>query len=102
MSYSIDVNDIQYGISEWTENQFPNRTTESITKHLESEIEEIRRDPSDAMEYADAMMLIFDCASFNNIRASDILSAMCKKLEINKKRKWGEPNADGYVEHIID
>lgn len=29
-----------------------------------------------------------------------ILTELNKKLQINKKRKWQKPNADGSVEHV--
>lgn len=52
------------------------------------------------MEYADCYMLLMDAARTQGIYLSDIHTAAGEKLEINKKRKWGEPNADGSVEHV--
>ena len=100
MSYPIDMNDLQYDIKAWTERQFPERTLHSILRHLESEIKEIENKPDDIMEFADAFMLLLDAASFQGIHMGDIWRAMGEKLEINKKRKWGKPNSQGFVEHL--
>jgi NTP pyrophosphatase (non-canonical NTP hydrolase) len=53
-------------------------------------------------EFADCFMLLLDAASHHGYKADDILLAMSDKLEINKKRKWGEPDENGVVEHIRD
>lgn len=100
MSYPIDMNDLQYDLRKWTGKQFPERTMHSILSHLKSEIEELEAAPKDIMEFADCFMLLLDAASFQDIYMSDIWRAIGEKLEINKKRDWGNPNADGFVEHI--
>jgi hypothetical protein len=33
---------------------------------------------------------------------NDICKAISEKFEINKKRKWGKPDANGVVNHIED
>jgi hypothetical protein len=100
VSYPIDINDLQHDLKTWTEKQFPQRTTNSILAHLRKETTELEEDSQDIMEYADCMMLLLDAASYNGIHASDILRACYDKLEINKARKWGNVNSDGFVEHI--
>lgn len=100
MGYPIDMNDLQHDLKKWTEKQFPSRNMESITNHLKSEIGELLENPTDIIEFADCFMLLVDAASYQGIHMSDIWRAMGEKLEINKKRKWGEPNEQGFVEHI--
>ena len=100
MSYAVDMNDLQYDLKSWTEKQFPTRSLESITNHLKKEIQELLDDPDDIMEFADCFMLLLDAASYQGHKMSDIWRAMGKKLEINKNRQWGEPNEEGFVEHI--
>ena len=100
MGYPIDMNDLQNDLKAWTEKQFPTRNMGSITNHLMSEIGELLENPNDIMEFADCFMLLVDAASYQGIHMSDIWRAMGEKLEINKKRKWGEPNKQGFVEHI--
>lgn len=100
MGYPQDPNDLQHDLKTWTEKTFPKRTFSSILRHLESEIKELEKQPTDIMEFADCLMLLIDAASFQSIHLSDIITATREKLEINKKRKWGRPNAEGYVEHL--
>lgn len=91
---------LQANLREWTEKQFPTRNLHSILAHLHKEIAELEQKPDDMYEFADCFMLLFDAASFQNKRMSDIFIAIEQKLEINKKRKWGEPNSEGFTEHI--
>ena len=100
MSYPVDVNDLQYDLKSWTEKQFPSRNMRSILNHLRKEIAELEEAPDDIMEFADCFMLLFDAASYQGLHMSDIWRAMGEKLEINKARKWGKPNSEGFVEHI--
>lgn len=100
MSYPFDINDLQCDLKQWTEKQFPQRTMASILAHLRKETHELEAAPKDIMEFADCMMLLLDAASYQGIHASDILRACGEKLVINKARKWGAPNAQGFVEHI--
>lgn len=102
MGYSSDINDLQHDLKCWTEKQFPQRNTNGICAHLRKETAEVEKSPKDVIEYADCMMLLLDAASYNGIHASDILSACYKKLDINKSRKWGKPNAQGFTEHVKD
>lgn len=51
-------------------------------------------------EYADCFMLLLDSAHHFGLSAENIFDLTRKKLEINKKRKWGEPDKNGVVEHI--
>lgn len=43
------------------------------------------------------LSLLLLLASKHNV---DLYEAAWNKLEKNKKRKWGKPNAEGYVEHV--
>ena len=84
----------------WEAEQFPQSTTRSRLKHLEKEVGELLETPDDIMEYADAMALLMLAAKSQGFEFTDILRAMRVKLGINKARRWGKPNADGFVEHI--
>lgn len=50
-------------------------------------------------ELADCMTLLLDCATHFGCNADELLTACENKLEINKKRKWGQPDKNGVVEH---
>ena len=51
-------------------------------------------------EFADAYMLLLDSAWHFGISIKTLLEYTQKKLEINKKRKWGKPDKNGVIEHI--
>lgn len=84
----------------WTTKQFPTRTTESIMNHLCSEAGEVTKEPFDIEEYADCFLLLLDAAFYNGISIAQIVDAAETKLEKNKQRNWGEPNSEGFTEHL--
>lgn len=51
-------------------------------------------------EFADCFMLLLDSASHFPMTTDTLIAQTQKKLEINKKRKWGKPDINGVVEHI--
>jgi NTP pyrophosphatase (non-canonical NTP hydrolase) len=51
-------------------------------------------------EYADCMMLLLDSAHHFGMNAERLLYVTKQKLEKNKKRKWGNPDCNGVIEHI--
>ena len=51
-------------------------------------------------ELADCLTLLLDVAAHEFIDVDELLAASEEKMEINKKRKWGEPDENGVVEHI--
>ena len=52
------------------------------------------------LEFADCFLLLFGAASSDGMSYEDICNAIQEKLEINKRRKWGEPDKNGVVNHI--
>lgn len=110
-------------ISYWSDLTFgSNQRNPAIVHHLKKEVDElieainqfekIRYDDSVGIgeygrkwdklidEYSDCFMLLFDSASRYNLSAESIIGMVRSKLNINKKRKWGKPDANGVVEHI--
>jgi NTP pyrophosphatase (non-canonical NTP hydrolase) len=105
-------------IQKWSDNQFDNgnftpersvsishhlqkeavELTESIKKYFENPTSENKE--SMLFEIADCYMLLDDCATHLSVTSKDIKKIEWKKLEINKKRIWGTPDANGVVEHI--
>lgn len=51
-------------------------------------------------EYADMMILLLDSARSLGIDANMFLNLTRAKIEVNKKRKWGEPDKNGVIRHI--
>lgn len=70
---------------------------QSIVAHLAKEVVELAENPRDMVEVADCMLLLMHLAHQNG---GDLRSAMARKLEINRHRKWGKPDANGVVEHV--
>jgi hypothetical protein len=93
--------DLQNKIAKWSDKTFGyDRNPCAPLAHLMKEVAETATNYTDIMEYADCMMLILDSARMAGHSATEILKATYKKLAINKKRKWGEPDNNGVVEHI--
>lgn len=81
----------------WAKKTFPRSTRESCLAHLKREIDELSQVDSSPFEIADCIMLLFDMCQ----RAGyDTVELLRQKLEINKKRKWGEADSEGVVEHV--
>ena len=91
---------LQKDLYEWASNQFKDQPVSGKFAHLRKEVNELESDQKDVMEYADCYMLLMDIASNNGVLLSDIHAAAERKLEINKKRKWGKQSEDGSVEHV--
>jgi hypothetical protein len=84
-------------IGEWGDRTFPASTDHSKLIHLAKEFDELREDPGSGEEMADMVMLIAHIAYSHGI---DLLAEIERKFQIVQARQWGEPDADGVVEHI--
>ena len=81
----------------WADGVFTQSTPQSIANHLCAEAKELADDPLDAEEIADCLLLLGHLINRTGI---DAVAMMRAKLEKNRKREWGTPNAEGYVEHV--
>lgn len=96
----MKLDDVVREIGEWGDKTFcPNGEYRghSIVAHLKKEVKELRADPKCMEEIADCFMLLAHLAHQNK---ESLTIAVMRKFEINKKRKWGEPDEQGVVEHI--
>ena len=101
----IDTYEAQFGLQHaiftWSIATFgAEQRQEGVYAHLVREVKELGESISgeiDPEELADCMMLLFDLAGYAGI---DLLTETAKKLEINKKRKWGPIQEDGSILHI--
>lgn len=84
-------------VNEWQRATFPDGTARSAAVHLLKEAHELAADPHDAEEMADVLMLVAGVADRAGV---DLHAALRAKLEKNRQRKWGKPDADGVVEHV--
>ena len=84
-------------VTAWRRRRFPRSTVSSTMKHLKREIAELENDPGNPEEIADVLMLLIGLADLQHI---DLAGALAAKLVVNKARPWGEPDAEGVVEHL--
>lgn len=73
----------------------------SPLKHLEKEVIEIQ-ESGKMSEYADAQLLLLDSfrKRFPGVHTDVLLQECATKIEINKTRKWSQPDKDGVFEHV--
>ncbi len=87
--------------SEFSDKTFgSNRQSTAPLNHLLKEVKETIESPDDWSEYADCLLLLVDAFRISGGDAQQLLQAAFDKLEKNKLRKWGKPDANGVVEHI--
>lgn len=84
-------------ILDWQAETFTQATPHSISKHLLKEAKELHAAPDDDEELADVVMLAIGLS-----RGRDLHAILRSKLEKNKRRTWGVPDADGVVEHVAE
>ena len=107
-------------IAKWSDATFgEGQRSLAISHHLKKEVDELiesiqtfqngntikNRNSDEEMakvfyEFADCFMLILDAVHHFGMSATLLCHYTEKKLEINKKRKWGKPDNNGVVEHI--
>lgn len=64
------------------------RGPEGPIKHLEKEIKEIKKNPTDIKEYVDAFFLVLDAARRAGHQPRAFQQACWMKLAENQRRKW--------------
>lgn len=102
--------DAQTRIGQWGNRTFPLSTPLSIVAHLRREVveleDEIIRATSPLFETnpgavqeeaADCLMLLYHLAHRLGFDLHDAAEVKCS---INQQRTWGEPDAEGVVEHV--
>lgn len=101
-------------ISKWQDKTFGKATAMSKVAHLKEEVNELNNAIwADAgseinhsnirakrMEFADCFILLFGAAASDGMTHDDIINCIEEKMQINYKRKWGKPKANGVVNHI--
>ncbi len=105
-----DLQKLMDDIREWSDATFGENRVIPQLHHLIKEVPEvikaIEENPDTKLfgdcEFADCFMLLLDAASHHGMKASDLIYITGKKLELNKKRKWKEPDENGVVEHIAE
>ena len=120
-----DIQKLQDDIKKWSDEAFGMyRTGKPIAYHLKKEVDELINALDDLhqgvyandvtvgamqvvnkrhrilMESVDCFTLLLDVLAHEQFDVNQLIEASYIKLEINKKRKWGEPDENGVVEHI--
>jgi NTP pyrophosphatase (non-canonical NTP hydrolase) len=99
----IGLDAFQKRVGEWADATFTQATPTSIVAHLRREVEELAATthlgPPDAeeAEAADCFLLLLHLA---HRRGYSLLGAAHGKFAENRARRWGQPDAEGVVEHV--
>ncbi len=78
----------------------PQRGPEGALKHLAKEVQEVIEDPTNLIEYADCLFLIFDSCRRAGFTFDELLDAAFYKLAVNKRRKWNVAKEGEPAEHV--
>lgn len=90
---------------QWSLKTFPEATALGALAKCREELKEIELDIVSGkrrpVEFADALMCLFDAAQRHGITLPDIFQAYKDKVELNKSRTWVK-NPNGSYSHIAD
>lgn len=89
-------------LSEWSQVTFGSdavRGPIGPLKHLIKEANEAIDNPTDIVEYADCVFLIFDAARRAGFTFEQLRKAINEKLEVNRQRTWPKEITDAPMEH---
>lgn len=99
----MDIIKLEKKRLEWSLRTFTEATPNGSLEKAKEEIKEIEYNLAhkikDPVEYADAIMCIFDVAGREGISAEEVMIAYEKKIEINTKRTWIK-NPDNSYSHV--
>lgn len=95
----VDFEELEKQRFEWASKTFKGCTAQGALEHLKDEIKEIEAEPTDPIEYADALMLLFDAAGRSGVTVKDIFIAFRDKHQVNLTREWKQ-NANGSYYHV--
>jgi NTP pyrophosphatase (non-canonical NTP hydrolase) len=92
-------------IAKWQKETFAQSTALSKLEHMIMEVLELRTDilnnnTEKRLEFADCFILLFGAAAADGMSYNDICNCIDEKMSINYKRKWGQPDEKGIVNHI--
>ena len=96
-------------ITEWQDETFGNHGNPiPAFFHLEKEIQELKlalqsnNNKECINEIADCFLLLIGIfkRKFRQLDDIDLVNLINEKLQVNKKRTWGQPDEKGVIEHI--
>jgi len=77
------------------------KRTLGLTEHITKELEEIKAQPDDIMEWVDVMILALDGAWRSGHSPVEVCKAMLDKQSINLQRKWNEVKSENESIHHV-
>lgn len=73
----------------WSVETFgPSKGTEGVVRHIESELAEVKANPTDVTEWIDIILLAFDGAFRAGHTAEQVVTALIQKQAKNTRRQW--------------
>lgn len=94
-------------VHNWADKTFgTERTALAPLYHLKKEVDEAIKSMQQGIrenavaELSDCFILILNASSKYRMTFDELLKASKNKMEINKSRKWGNPDNNGVVEHL--
>lgn len=86
---------------EWSKETFGEGPhTEGLCRHIEKELDEIRENPKEIMEWIDVIILALDGAWRAGHTPQEIVAALENKRRINEARKWQKKVKGQPAEHV--
>ena len=92
-----ELQELQEDIGEWSDER--GTSLEGMLNHLIEEARDLKKNPYNAMNHADVLILALSIARKTTYNVEDLLKAVKTKMEINKARIWLEPDSQGIVRH---
>lgn len=94
--------DLQIALGEWSDRTFgDHRDPRRTLRHLIREVQEAHDAPGDMQEYADILLLLLDASRRAGLTIREVEQAAWWKFDKDLQyRTWGEPDAEGVVEHV--
>lgn len=91
---------LQDRIWSWQTVTFPIQTHDAKIAHLIQEAGELRNAPRDLSEWADVLILFLGAAALQQINAAQLIESAHCKMDINERRQWSKPDAQGVYHHL--
>lgn len=96
----IALKQLQERVRKFQAEKFPRQPLAAKIEHLNREVKEMQLEPRNVIEYADTFLLFIACAQASGFTFEEIIWAAQAKMDINEKRTWGDPDAQGVVHHV--
>lgn len=107
MNQTEELQELMDAINQWANEVFgSDRSPMAPIHHLKKEAGELieAHESNDhkaiGLEFADCFILLLNGAAKYGLTAQEVIELIKYKMEVNKKRKWSEPDQNGVCQHI--